>query len=423
MKLRNKVISIALILAMLFAFGNVAVFAVQTPKATNIIYMVGDGMGPNQLAAYKQAKNIDKLNMEQFPIAGYQVTRSFGKILTDSAAGGTALACGTHTWVNAVGVYPGDPFCLLRYPMNMREVAAEKGMKTGIVVTKSSDDATPAAFSAHTYARGNDKIINEQQLNSGIDVLMGASTGLISKEQAAEKGYAFVENRNEMNSIASGKVIGQYNGGELKNGLGEKDAPSLKEMAEKAIALLENEKGYFLMIEGSTIDSFGHSNDLPGLLTAMESFEDVVKYVLDYAKAQQNTIVVITADHETGGLTYDEAKKEYYFTTGGHTNTNVPYFAYIPDGMETPFVNEQQLLNIDVPRNVARTFGWDEDVFPREALTDAGKKLSFAIQAGHGLEDFLSNAFNAVIPSFIVTAVSWVWVGFVDGISSIVALF
>lgn len=423
MKFSKKLLSIALVLTMLLTLCSVAASAAATPQIKNIIYMIGDGMGPNHLAAYKQYRNVAQLNMEKFPIGGYQTTRSFGKILTDSAAGGTALACGTHTWVNAVGVYPGDPFALLRYPKNLREVAAEQGMKTGIVVTKSSDDATPATFSAHTYARGNSEVINDQQLNSGIDVLMGASTGFISAAQAKEKGYAYATNRTEMKAVNKGKLIGQYDGGELKNGLGKAKAPSLKEMAEKAIGLLENKKGFFLMIEGSTIDSYSHGNDMAGMLDAFQGFEEAIAYVLNYAKTKQDTIVVITADHETGGIKYDEAKKEFYFTTGGHTNTDVPYFAYVPTGAATSFKDDQHLLNIDIPRNIAKTCGWSADAFPSETLTDTGKSLEFLIKFGKDLESEVTDALGDVLPDFAVTVINVAWLAFVDGIAAIINLF
>lgn len=426
MKFGKKLLSVVMIVVMLAAFGGVAASAAETPEIKNIIYMIGDGMGPNHLAAYKHYNNIEQLNMEKFPVAGYQVTRSFGKILTDSAAGGTALACGIHTWVNAVGVYPDDPFALLRYPMNLRELAAEQGMKTGIVVTKKSDDATPAAFSSHTYSRGNSETINEQQLSSGIDVLMGAETGYISNAQATEKGYAYATDRTGMNTVASGKLIGQFDGGQLKNGLGKENAPSLKEMSEKAIKLLENDKGFFLMIEGSTIDSYSHSNEMEGMLDAFEGFENTIEYVLNYAKARTDTMVVITADHETGGIKYDEAKKEYYFTSGGHTNTNVPYFAYVPDGTKTPFKDGVQLLNKDIPQYIAQTCGWGDDLFPRQTMTKAGDVLEVPIKAVAAVTGAVSTALGfvaSILPDFLTKGIETVWIGFVDGIAAIVNLF
>ncbi len=426
MKHGKKILSLALSLLMLLSLVGIAASATGTPEIKNIIYLIGDGMGPSHLAAYKHYRSVEQLNMEKFPIAGYQVTRSFGGILTDSAAGGTALACGVHTWVNAVGVYPDDPAGALRYPMNLRELAAEQGMKTGIVVTKSSDDATPAAFSSHTSARGNSEDINKQQLNSGIDVLMGAATGYISAEQAQEKGYAYATDRAEMQAVAQGKLIGQYVSAEVKNGLGQAGAPSLKEMAEKAIGLLDNDNGYFLMIEGSTIDSYSHSNEMEGMLDAFQGFEDTIAYVLDYAQTRQDTIVVITADHETGGIKFDADKNEYYFTTGGHTNTNVPYFAYVPDGVATTFVNGQQLLNIDIPKNIARTCGWGDDVFPRETLTPAGKILEEPLNEAKDVKTGIAlffDMFKDFMPQSLLDAIRSIYFMLVDGIGAIIGMF
>ena len=422
----KKIIAVLMTLLLTVSVLGVLGSAQETAQIKNIIYLIGDGMGPNHLAAYKHYKGISQLNMEKFPIAGYQNTRSFGGLQTDSAAGGTALACGIRTWINAVGVYPTDPTALTTYPMNLCELAEEKGMKSGIVVTKSSDDATPAVFSAHTSDRGNSEDINAQQLAGSIDVLMGASTGYIDKAAAEAKGFAYAATRDEMNAVNSGKLIGQYVSADVKKGLGEGSAPSLRAMAEKAVSLLENDNGFFLMIEGSTIDSFSHSNEMEGMLDAFQGFEDAVDYALNYAKNNNDTMVVITADHETGGITWDEAKKDFIFTTGGHTNADVPVFAYVPEGAATPFEDGKNILNIDIPKNMAVTMGWG-DVFPRKMYTELGEKIKDPVL--DGLDKLaegagkLTDTLKNFIPQSIIDMIEKLYFFIVDGIAVLIEMF
>ena len=396
----------------------------QAPEIKNIIYLIGDGMGQNHLKAYKFYEGIDTLNMETIKTDGYygtQNTRAFGEMLTDSAAGGTALATGVRTWINAVGVYPTDPFAVFSYPMNLRELAEAKGMKSGIVVTKSSDDATPATFSAHTYARGNSEVINKQQLESSIEVLMGANTGFIGKEDAAAHGFAYAATRSEMNAVTSGKLIGQFDGSQIKKGLGEGDAPSLVEMADKAINMLENPNGFFLMIEGSTIDSFSHSNEMDGMLDAFKGFEAAVEYALAYARGRNDTMVLITADHETGGLTWDETKNEFYFTTGGHTTANVCYFAYLPEGVETPFGKNVDIKNIDIPTYAAITMGWGDE-FPQAIYTNIGEPLKPVLGFFDSIMNGICQLFG-MIPDPVMNIVMKPYLFVVDGIGELVGMF
>lgn len=400
----KRLLSVLLSVVILFSAISITAFAQGAAEIKNIIYLIGDGMGPNQLEAYKLNNPGAELVMDTFPVQGFQDTRSFLGILTDSAAGGTALACGIRTWVNAVGVFPADPFAVTSYPKNIREVAQEQGLKTGIVVTKSSDDATPAAFSAHTISRKNDEAINEQQLNSGIDILMGAETGFLNEQNAAENGFAFVTNKTDLDKISSGKVIGQFNGGDLKGDYNENDTPAIDEMTTKAINLLENDKGFFLMVEGSTIDSYCHSNDIEGMYRALRAFDRAVEVALNYAKTNKDTLVVITADHETGGLVWDDANNNYKFTTGGHSAAPVKYFAY--SYAENAFNNGEDILNKDIPVRIAETMDWSE-FLPATVRTEFGSKIDaplILIESAWGKA--VSAAYETVI-GYVPEAVFW----------------
>lgn len=407
-KHHTRGIAIFLTIFLLLSSISIVAFAQDTAEIKNIIYMIGDGMGPNQLESYKHATGND-LVMETFPIRGKQDTRSFLGILTDSAAGGTALATGVRTWVNAVGVYAHDPFALLSYPKNIRELAQEQGMKTGIVVTKVSDDATPAAFSAHTYARGNKETINAQQLASGMDVLMGAETGYLNAENAAANGFDhYVTTNTDLQKVSSGRVIGQFDAAPLKANKDDNDTPKLDTMTQKALSLLENPDGFFLMVEGSTIDSYCHENNFEGMYAALAGFDSAVSVALDYASKRNDTIVVITADHETGDIQWNAAAKDYAFNTGGHSAAPVPYFVYAPAGADCSFTDGEDILNKDIPVRIVEMMQWDE-ALPQTTRTSFGSvidPLLTCAETGYGaLKAQAYSCIVSVIPEEVLACV------------------
>ena len=250
---------------------------------------------------------------------------------------------------------------------------------------------------------------------------MGADTGFISKEAAAEHGFAYATTRDEMLAANGDKLIGQYNSGDVKKGLGEGTAPSLAAMAEKAVSMLENPNGFFLMIEGSTIDSFSHSNEMDGMLDAFKGFEAAVEYALTYARGRNDTMVLISADHETGGLTWDDTKKEFYFTTGGHTPTNVCYFAYTPEGTETPFKKDADIRNIDIPTYAAITMGWGEE-FPQAIYTKAGEPLKPVLGIFDAIGNGICQMFG-LIPASITNVLLKPYFFVIDGIGELVGMF
>lgn len=302
-------------------------------KAKNIILMIGDGMGVAQVYAGITA-NKDESNFKRFKCIGFSETYSASNYITESAAGATAIAIGVKTHNDAVGVDVNDK------PMsNIREITQKSGLSTGVVVTTDLTDATPADFIAHVPNRNMSHQIAEAYVKSGVTVFIGAGRDkfynpakeIYLVDSLRTEGYSLCFNLPDLQQIESGKVAGL---------LPEKRAPERGNQEEvaamKAIQILnQNPKGFFLMIEGSKIDDAGHANDLPWLVAEVQDFDKVIGKVLDFAEKDGNTLVIVTADHETGGLTLTGGNIKNgtvagKFSTDDHTSVMVPVFAYGP---------------------------------------------------------------------------------------------
>jgi len=162
---------------------------VRTPDSfenvKNVIYLIGDGMGPLHLEMAKDLRDIT-LTMDTFEIEGRSQTRSASSSVTDSAAGATALACGVRTFNGALGVYTYDILHVESHPKSLTELCIEKGMKTGVVTTDSTSGATPSGFSVHTDNRNNTKDIDNQQMKSDIDLIWGGTSEYVTQEKCEE---------------------------------------------------------------------------------------------------------------------------------------------------------------------------------------------------------------------------------------------
>ena len=332
--------SFCLIFALLL---TVAVSAQTDIKPRNIIFLIGDGMG----VAHITAARIENgpLNLERFKIMGLHMTGSANDYVTDSAAAGTALATGFKTNNDVVGQSPdGKPL------KNLMEYAREAGKATGVTVTSILPHATPAAFSAHHIARYHYDTITEQQANSGLDVMIGG--GLSNYYPKTTPGSRRKDDKHILNllrekmpvvlSIATLRKIKApkqltaiLSAGHLPPAI--KRDYTLGELTAKALeCLTQNEKGFVLMVEGSQIDLASHDNDMPRLIGEVKDFDTAVKTSLDFAEKDGSTLVVVTADHETGGITLpmktienDKIVKPT-FSSDNHTAVMVPVFAYGP---------------------------------------------------------------------------------------------
>lgn len=362
--LLKRVVPLITALSMVFTlFAGLGLEVPELEEVKNIIFMIGDGMGENHLEWTKQELGID-LVMETMPLRGQSKTRSFSDSVTDSAAGATALACGVRTINGRLGVYPYDMFDIVGHPVSLTELAIEKGMKTGIVVTDSNTGATPSGFSVHTSARGNSEDIAAQQINSDIDLIWGYASSQTKREDVEAAGFEYVDSLSQMEALEPGsRSFGQFNPDQLWRDQTQDDTPTLSEMTEKALELLDNDDGFFIMIEGAHIDKFSHGNDKENMMMTTKEFDKSIGIALDFAKNDGDTLVIVTADHETGAI---KPNKEgvYEFTSGSHSSANVPLFVYGADN----FIEQGEAIkNTDVAIRTAIAMGFTLEDFPRMA--------------------------------------------------------
>ncbi len=306
-----------------FADGEAALSANQSsPKY--IFLFIGDGMGGFQrIAAEQFVKGVpadsqfsrpDGLIINSLPVRGITGTNSVGNNLTDSAAAGTALACGVKTRNGWLGVDPfGKPV------ENLSTVAANNGKKVGIITSVMINHATPAAFFAHEPGRSHYNEIASQMPNSGVDFFAGGGLSWDGKKVPDEKmyqsltdaGYTVAVGKEELDAIQPGqKALALYakHGGaipyliDIVNGHAKKGV-TLADFVTKGIELLDGPNGFFMMVEGGAIDWACHSNDASAFILETIDMDDAVKVAYDfYLKHPRETLIVITADHETGGL-------------------------------------------------------------------------------------------------------------------------
>lgn len=333
-------------------------------KYKNVILMIGDGMSFEHIAATEKYRNVD-LVMNDMPVQLKSDIDSFIIPATDSAAGGTALSTGMRVWINSLAVYPFDPLSPndMNVPISLGELVKTDGKATGVVTTDKTSGATPSAFSTHVLSRDMEEDICADQLVNGFDLIWGGKTASINEKNTAENGWTYIDSRDEMNALTAGsRSFGQFNYSDLYNCTNNNNTPSVSEMTAKAIELLNaNEKGFFLMVEGACIDKFSHDNIMNGALMCTEEFDKAVAAALDFAAKDGETLVVVTADHGTGGLTLDEKTGDYKFTHGTHNITDVPVYVSATDA---GFESGKEICNRDIPTQIARVMGYGKDQFP-----------------------------------------------------------
>ena len=320
---------------MLNPYETVSVQEPKGKKVKNIIFMIGDGMGLEQISA-AWVCNGGKLNLDNFTNVGIQRTYSANKLVTDSAAAGTALATGHKTDNGMISMTPDTVVV-----KSLAEEAMEKGKRAGAAVTCRVNDATPAVFFSHTATRKNQEDIVEQMANSGVYFLSGGGTkfwrdredGKDITEVVKAKGYSYVETKEDLMAIQNGPVVALMDSYELKPSLDRGDI--LPASVTKALELLDNRKGFFLMVEGSMIDDGGHDNKAGHTMEEIFDFDKTVGLVLEWAAKDGETLVIVTGDHATGGMTLlsgdiDDKRIRVNFSTTGHNGIALPVFAWGP---------------------------------------------------------------------------------------------
>jgi len=304
-----------------------------------VVLLIGDGMGIGQITAGMYS-NKNQLNLERCPVVGLVKTTSGNDLITDSAAGATAFATGKKTYNGAIGV----DMDTVAHP-TLLEIAERQGLATGLVATSEIVHATPASFIAHRYNRMLFEDIAADFLATDIDLFMGGGwkyfgdrrddRNLVSELEA--KGYLvhYDPAAPRRLEVPVGMNLAYFTA-EKKPDRKAKGRDYLPDAAHYAVDFLHtrNPKGFFLMIEGSQIDWGGHANSPEYIVSEMLDFDEAVGRVLDFAAQDDHTLVIITADHETGGFAVNRGsemgKLRTGFTTGSHTGNMVPVFAYGP---------------------------------------------------------------------------------------------
>ena len=323
-------------------------FAAEVPaqsRPRNIILMIGDGMGLSQVTAGRTFKQ--RLELEQFRNLGLVLTHAYGKdYVTDSAAGATAFSTGVSTYNGAIGVGPDT----LRRE-TILEMADSLGKGTGIVTVCSITHATPASFVAHVASRSMQVEIAYQIAMANTDLYLGSGWGwFLPKEQGGRRtdgkdlltamkanGYTVVRTGSEFQPLRDmdvEKVIGLFAENHVDSAQARK--PSLREQVAYALPFLaRNDKGFFLLVEGSQIDWASHDNKSDQVMVEMADFDDAIGEAVRFSEKNPGTLVVVTADHETGGYalvdgSLQDKSVEGEFISDHHTAVMVPLFAMGP---------------------------------------------------------------------------------------------
>ena len=309
-------------------------------KPKNVILLIGDGMGLPQITG-AMYMNSNKTVFERFKNIGFHKSHSSDNLVTDSAAGATAFASGVKTYNGAIGVNAQ------KKPVpTLLEMAENKGMATGLVVTCSVTHATPAAFIAHVSGREEKEAIALQFLNTPVDIFIGGGMNAFAQRadgrdlvrELKDKGYR-IDDIGHLPiadlDITTSKNVGYFTANDEPLPVSEGRDYALK-ATEKSIDFLDERspEGFFMMIEGSQIDWGGHDNDAMYVVNELHDFEKMIAEALDFAERDKTTLVIVTSDHETGGFAVQPGSKlnniQVAFTTKSHTALMIPVFAAGP---------------------------------------------------------------------------------------------
>ena len=302
-------------------------------KAKNVILFIGDGMGPNQVAIAKLATGgpDHRLSFENFPITGIVYNHSANSVYTDSAAAATTWSTGVKT-INRYLAVDAEKKFLQTIP----ELLSTKGYKSGLVATSSITHATPAAFYAHIENRYKEKEIAKMLVDSDIDIALGGGTDFFDVTPSEDSPYMIYDKKLLDSNLLSSKeqVIGLFAEDGFDRRLGP---PTQLEMTQVALSFLEEKSqncaGFFLMSEGSQIDWAGHDNNVEYMLVEFADFDAAVQAATNFAVENKDTLILVTADHATGGLVLQGpkgSKVRAQWTTGSHDLSPINIYAYGP---------------------------------------------------------------------------------------------
>lgn len=317
----------------------------ETPK--NVILLIGDGMGPNDITLCAQygTENFDfGLVLERIPHHGLCTTRSASHKITDSAASGTALATGYKTTNGYVGMLIDGTVL-----KNLSEIAREQGKKVGIVTDDEITGATPSAFLVHNKSRKNYDAIYTAALKFAPDVYIGKEDAA-RYQHAKEKGFNAASRFQQIEDVLAksddrGKPFVAFNSGYVTHVSNE-----LAQCTQAALQLLDNEKGFFLMVESAGTDKFGHKNSITGKLSSVTVLDRTLAAILLFMEQNPDTLLVVTSDHETGGVQLPkegQSLNNRLFTSDDHTATPVRVFAL---GQGSEYFSGKTVDNTDIAK-------------------------------------------------------------------------
>lgn len=323
----------------------------QTPK--NVIIIIGDGMGPNDITLAEQ--ELDSvydfgLVINQIKHHGFATTHSANEDITDSAAAATALATGTKTNNGFIGKDPAEADL-----KNITEIAREAGKKIGIVTDDKLSGATPSAFTVHNVSRDNTSEIISSIIKVKADVIMGEgysnvfgpidseARAIIDSEYVVAKDFKHFEEALQSDPNGEKKFLG------ITDRYSSVASDNLALAAEVALDRLQNDNGFFLMIESCGTDKFGQNNNINGKLNSVVTLDRTVAAVLKFMEKNPDTLLIVTSDHDTGGVKLPEGdeKLSSLLTTKEHTATPVRVFAV---GKGSEYFSGKTVDNTDVAK-------------------------------------------------------------------------
>jgi alkaline phosphatase len=320
----------------------------ETEKPVNVILLIGDGMGLAHVSTTYYFKSDGPSNFQRFKYVGLINTSAANSKITDSAAGATAFACGVRTDNGALGVDTAK-----QTVMNIIENVSRNNYQTGLVATSSITHATPAGFYAHVPSRNMNEKIAEQLTTSEVDIFMGGGLQFFKNredgkdmiQQLKDHQFSLYYDIDELPDLKPDQKYGLLAAPDGLPVAHEGRGDFLPVASEKTLKYLSTgQKPFFLMIEGSQIDWGAHENNGQYVIAEMLDFDKTIGKILDFAENNGKTLVIVTADHETGGMALasnlgDEMSADYNeinlsFSTEGHTATLLPVFAMGPGARE-----------------------------------------------------------------------------------------
>lgn len=325
----------------------------ETPK--NVILIIGDGMGPHDLIlAERHGSDCFPFGLAVNKITnhGLVTTHSANNAVTDSAASATALATGVKTNNGVIGKNPAGEDL-----KNLSEIARGQGKKVGILTNDTIYGATPSAFSVHNPSRNNATELVEALLDFKPDVLIGSNRAETEK-LAGERGFSDFLTAEDFSHFEEALSSDPE---KTKPFLGFLDAPSkapsnqLAQSAKLAFDRLKNEKGFFLLIESAGTDLYGHGNDIRGKMAGVITLDRTVAAAMLFMQENPDTLLIVTSDHETGGVQLpkdNESPSDDLFTTTNHTATSVRIFAL---GKGSEFFRGKTVDNTDIAKFLIET--------------------------------------------------------------------